>query len=62
MAAVAVYLLLEVSDQSKRELLLKESLAQLDFYGTLTIVPGITCLILALQWGGSTYSVSLRYP
>jgi hypothetical protein len=31
-------------------------MAKLDLLGTAIFVPGITCLLLALQWGGSTYS------
>ena len=34
----------------------REQLAQLDPLGTLTSVSGIVCLLLALQWGGSTYA------
>lgn len=30
-------------------------LHQIDPIGTLVFVPGIVCLLLALQWGGSTY-------
>ena len=31
-------------------------LQHLDFPGIVTLIPGIICLLLALQWGGSTYS------
>ena len=31
-------------------------LAQLDPLGTLVFLPGIICLVLALQWGGVTYA------
>jgi hypothetical protein len=30
-------------------------LKKLDLVGTLIIVPCITCLLLALQWGGTRY-------
>jgi MFS family permease len=33
----------------------KEQINQLDPIGTLIFIPGITCLILALQWGGVKY-------
>lgn len=34
----------------------RERLAQLDPLGTLCFLPGIACLLLALQWGGSKYA------
>ncbi|KIW14846.1 hypothetical protein PV08_07631 [Exophiala spinifera] len=37
---------------------LKEQIHQLDPLGTLFILPAIICLVLALQWGGTTYSWS----
>lgn len=37
---------------------LKTQLAQLDPLGTLCFLPSIICLLLALQWGGSTYAWS----
>lgn len=37
---------------------LKERFDQLDPFGTLAFLPGIVCLILALQWGGTTYAWS----
>ncbi|KAK5102675.1 hypothetical protein LTS08_003475 [Lithohypha guttulata] len=33
----------------------REKVARLDPIGTLFFLPGITCLLLALQWGGVTY-------
>lgn len=35
---------------------LKEKLKQLDFFGTSLLVPGVICMLLALQWGGQTYA------
>lgn len=35
-----------------------EKLWQLDPLGTLCLVPGVICLVLALQWGGQAYAVS----
>ena len=35
----------------------KEKLLQLDPLGILCLVPGIICLVLALQWGGQAYAV-----
>ncbi|OAX78955.1 hypothetical protein ACJ72_06733 [Emergomyces africanus] len=34
----------------------KGQLAQLDPWGTITFMPGIICLLLALQWGGTKYA------
>lgn len=33
----------------------KEKLAKFDFIGTGLFLPAVICLLLALQWGGSTY-------
>lgn len=33
----------------------KEQLKHYDLPGTIVLIPSIICLILALQWGGSTY-------
>jgi hypothetical protein len=35
----------------------KEKLWQLDPLGALCLVPGVICLVLALQWGGQAYAV-----
>ena len=35
-----------------------EKLVQLDILGTAVLIPGVVCLLLALQWGGQTYAVS----
>lgn len=34
---------------------LREKLLKLDLLGTAALIPAIICLLLALQWGGSTY-------
>jgi hypothetical protein len=34
----------------------KEQLKKLDPYGTAVFLPGIVCLLLALEWGGTTYA------
>lgn len=33
----------------------KELIEQFDIVGTVFFIPGVVCLLLALQWGGSTY-------
>ncbi|KAI1394362.1 MFS general substrate transporter [Hypoxylon trugodes] len=35
---------------------LKEKLNRIDFIGLLLFIPSIVCLLLALQWAGSTYA------
>ncbi|KAJ3903645.1 major facilitator superfamily domain-containing protein [Lentinula edodes] len=40
----------------KSKLPLKEKLAKLDFFGALFFIGGTICLLLALQWGGATFS------
>ncbi|KZF26350.1 putative MFS multidrug transporter [Xylona heveae TC161] len=37
---------------------IKQQINQLDPLGTICFLPGIICLLLALQWGGSTYAWS----
>lgn len=55
---VVIYLFLEIPDREETELPLSKKLKQLDAPGTAVLVPGVVCLLLALQWGGQTYSVS----
>lgn len=38
------------------DLNIKQQISQLDPFGTAVFVPAIVCLLLAMQWGGSTYS------
>ena len=49
-------LILKAPPPKNGNLMFKEQLAQLDIIGTSIFVPCIVCLLLALQWGGSTYS------
>lgn len=34
----------------------KEQIKKLDPYGTVVFLPGIVCILLALEWGGTTYA------
>lgn len=61
-AMVVIYLFLEIPDREETKLPLAKKLKQLDAPGTTVLVPGVVCLLLALQWGGQTYSVSSLYP
>ncbi|EHL03750.1 putative HC-toxin efflux carrier TOXA [Glarea lozoyensis 74030] len=45
--AIAVF---EIGDS------LKEQFFKLDPYGTAVFLPGVVCLLLALQWGGTVYA------
>ena len=36
----------------------RERIAKFDLFGTAALLPGVTCLLLALQWGGTTYAWS----
>ncbi|KAH6680514.1 major facilitator superfamily domain-containing protein [Halenospora varia] len=55
--AVAVLIILFIleSPPSKNTDTLKEQFMKLDPLGSLVFLPGIVCLLLALQWGGVTY-------
>ncbi|KAF2807294.1 major facilitator superfamily transporter [Mytilinidion resinicola] len=46
----------QAGDHDNRGLTFKAQLQKLDPLGTLVLLPGIICLLLALQWGGSTYA------
>ena len=35
---------------------LMNQLSQMDPLGALCLFPGVVCLLLALQWGGTTYA------
>ncbi|KAF3490686.1 aflatoxin efflux pump [Arthroderma uncinatum] len=55
-AMVAAFFLFDVPDRDSAKLPLAKKLAQLDAPGTALVVPGVACLLLALQWGGQTYA------
>lgn len=49
---------LRLPDRDTTSLRWVERLQQLDILGTSILVPGVICLLLALQWGGQAYAVS----
>jgi MFS family permease len=51
--------LLRVPDRDTTKQPLSKKLAQLDGVGTAVLIPGVVCLLLALQWGGLEHPVSL---
>jgi MFS family permease len=55
---IALVLFLHIDDKPWETLPLLEQLKRLDPLGLLFFVPSMVCLILALQWGGTTYSWS----
>ncbi|KAJ9637521.1 hypothetical protein H2204_004670 [Knufia peltigerae] len=55
---VFVFFLLNIPDRPGMNKPLKEKLRQLNFLGLLALFPGIVCLCLALQWGGTKYAWS----
>ncbi|KAK7954876.1 major facilitator superfamily domain-containing protein [Apiospora saccharicola] len=57
-ALVVVAFLLSIPDRDTTKLPLKEKLSQLDAVGTSALIPGVVCLLLALQWGGLKYEWS----
>jgi len=59
---VLVFFLLNIPDRPGTDKPLKEKIRQLNFLGLLALFPGIVCLCMALQWGGTKYAVSLYSP
>ncbi|TVY83009.1 Efflux pump aflT [Lachnellula suecica] len=53
---VATLLLILQTPPSKNTDTLKQQLMKLDPLGTMVFLPAIVCLLLALQWGGTTYA------
>jgi MFS family permease len=54
-AVVAVLLFILQTPPSKNTDSVKTQIRKLDPYGSAVFLPGIICLLLALQWGGTTY-------
>ena len=52
---IVLCLILEARAPLKPRQTLKEQIHQLDPIGTAAFLPGIVCLLLALQWAGTTY-------
>lgn len=59
-AIVFITFCLKIPKQDTAKVSWRDKLLQLDFFGTTLLVAGVVCLILALQWGGQRYSVSLE--
>ncbi|SPQ26247.1 bf726dd5-ee06-4dcb-8b9c-0a47d6d35c53 [Thermothielavioides terrestris] len=54
-AMVVIALFLKIPDSEAAKQPIAQKLVQLDLLGTAILVPGVVCLLLALQWGGTTY-------
>ncbi|KAF2725269.1 MFS general substrate transporter [Polychaeton citri CBS 116435] len=57
-AAAAIIFMLKPMPPRNPDKPLKEQFLSLDPVGTILLIPCIVCLLLALQWGGSTYAWS----
>ncbi|RJE27331.1 efflux pump [Aspergillus sclerotialis] len=57
-AMLVILVFLRIPAQPTAQVPLPEKIKQLDIPGTTLLVPGVVCLLLALQWGGQTYSWS----
>lgn len=55
---VAMLFLLHIDSPKQEKLTVFEQVKRLDPIGVLFLVPSMVCLILALQWGGTTYAWS----
>lgn len=54
-AAACLFFFLKSPEVPQKHTPIKEHIMRLDPLGTFFFVPSVTCLILALQWGGSKY-------
>lgn len=55
---VILCFILKVPARTLEKVSIKEQIHQLDPIGTAVFIPSITCLLLALQWGGINYAWS----
>ena len=54
-AMVVLFFILQIPDARNANTPWREQVSQLDPIGTVVFISSIVCLLLALQWGGSTY-------
>ncbi|KAK8929657.1 hypothetical protein H634G_04030 [Metarhizium anisopliae BRIP 53293] len=55
-AFALLFLFMHPADTKHEPATLRQQLVRLDPMGTFFFVPSVICLLLALQWGGSTYA------
>ncbi|KUJ11674.1 putative MFS multidrug transporter [Mollisia scopiformis] len=53
---ILIFFLLHIPDRAANKMSPKEKLQQVNILGLLGLIPGIVCLCLALQWGGTKYT------
>jgi MFS family permease len=53
---VVLVLMLQMPPARKAGTPIREQFLQMDPLGNLCMIPGVVCLLLALQWGGATYA------
>ncbi|KAL2830522.1 major facilitator superfamily domain-containing protein [Aspergillus cavernicola] len=54
-AAVIIFFIPSFAGSAKSQSGLMNQIKQMDVPGTICLLPGVICLLLALQWGGSKY-------
>ncbi|OGM45192.1 efflux pump antibiotic resistance protein [Aspergillus bombycis] len=54
-AAIITFFIAPFRGSKKGEVGFLNQIKQMDLPGTVCLLPGVICLLLALQWGGSTY-------
>ncbi|KAJ7594495.1 major facilitator superfamily domain-containing protein [Mycena floridula] len=54
-AFAAVFFFFKTPERKTNTLTLKEKVAQIDMLGAAFLIAGVTCLLLALQWGGTVH-------
>ncbi|OAL24890.1 hypothetical protein AYO20_10594 [Fonsecaea nubica] len=57
-AITAVFFFFKNPERKHSNLTMKEKIGQLDLLGAFFLICAIVCLLLALQWGGTTYAWS----
>ena len=55
-ATIIIFFIQTPKAQTASTVSFVDQLKQMDPLGTITLLPGVICLLLALQWGGSTYA------
>ena len=56
MTILIILFLLKLPNIKTQQSTFKQQVSQLDPIGTALFIPGIVCLLLALQWGGTKYA------